>query len=109
MGLEIVGKILKIVVKRKVVNEEFIIMSIEVLDVLVVKLDFEKVVGFLLILEIGFVQLFDLVNMKQLLVGVGDFVDIEVFLYDVVFEYFIGIFSQFVYIELFVLLYFGEV
>lgn len=109
MGLEIVGKILKIVVKRKVVNEEFIIMSIEVLDVLVVKLDFEKVVGFLLILEIGFVQLFDLVNMKQVLVGVGDFVDIEVFLYDVVFEYFIGIFSQFVYIELFVLLYFGEV
>lgn len=109
MGLEIVGKILKIVVKRKVVNEEFIIISIEVLDVLVVKLDFEKVVGFLLILEIGFVQLFDLVNMKQVLVGVGDFVDIEVFLYDVVFEYFIGIFSQFVYIELFVLLYFGEV
>lgn len=109
MGLEIVGKILKIVVKRKVVNEEFIIISIEVLDVLVVKLDFEKVVGFLLILEIGFVQLFDLVNMKQVLVGVGDFVDIEVFLYDVVFEYFIGIFSQFVYIELFVLLYIGEV
>lgn len=106
--MEIVGKILKTVAKRKVVNEEPTIISTEALDALVVKLDPEKVAGSLLTLETGSVQLPDSANMKQVLAGAGDFVDIEVLLYDVVFEHFIGIFSQFAYTELSVLLYPGE-
>ena len=86
--------------KSKVVNEEPTIISTEALDALVVKLDPVEVAGSLLTLETGSVQLPDSAAMRQVLTGAGDFVDIEVLLYDVSVEYFMGTSSQFTYTEL---------
>ena len=107
--MEIVWNILKTVAKRKVVNEEPTIISTEALDALVVKLDPVEVAGSLLTLETGSVQLPDSAALRHLLTGAGDFVDIEVLLYDVSVEHFMGTFNQFTYTELSVLSFPGEV
>ena len=80
--------------KRKVVNEEPTIIRTEALDAMVVRLDPEEVAGSSLTLETGSVQLPDSADMREALTGAGDFVDIEVLLYDVSVEHLIGTFSQ---------------
>lgn len=66
----------------KVVGEEPSVVDTEALDALVVRLHPEEVAGSLLTLETGSVRLPDSANMRELLRGAGDFVDIEVSFYD---------------------------
>ena len=91
--MEIIQNILRTVAKRKVVNEKPTIIRTEALDALVVRLDPEELAGSVLTLETGSVQLPDSAGMRETLEGVGDFVDIEVMLYDAIVEHFIVTFD----------------
>lgn len=74
--MEILRKVLRTVAKGKVVGEEPSIISTEALDALVVRLHPEELGGSLLTLETGSVGL--PADMRGLLTGAGDFVDVEV-------------------------------
>ena len=87
--MEIIQNILRTEAKRKVVSEKPTVIRTEVLDVLVVRLDPEELAGSVLTLETGSVQLPDSAGMRETLIGVGGFVDIEVMLYDAIIELFI--------------------
>ncbi|XP_078349636.1 LOW QUALITY PROTEIN: polycystin-1-like protein 2 [Oculina patagonica] len=77
-SLEVLRKILRTVTNGKVVGEEPSVVDTEALDALVVRLHPEEVAGSLLTLETGSVRLPHSANMRELLRGAGDFVDIEV-------------------------------
>ena len=73
--------VLRIILKTKVIDEEPTVILSESMNALVVRLHPDKVSGYLLILESGSVKLPD--NLSEILVGVGDFVDVEVLFFDV--------------------------
>ena len=68
--------VLRIIAKSKVIHEKPTVIRSESMDALVVRLHPDKVSGYRLILDSGSVQLPD--NLNEILVGVGDLVDVEV-------------------------------
>lgn len=92
-SLERLRRVLMTVAERKVIGEKATVIHTEVIDALVVRLHPDEVPGSLLTLEIasvhardmlnisyftGSVQLPDSAEMKEVLTGVGSFVDVEV-------------------------------
>ena len=71
---------MRTMIEQKLIGEEAIVIHTEVIEILVARLHPDGVPGSRLTLKTGSVQLPDSADVAQVFSGVGNFVDVEVFL-----------------------------
>ena len=79
-SLKLLRRVMRTVAEKKLIGEEATVIHTEVIEILVARLHPDGVPGSRLTLETGSVQLPDSGDVAQVLSGVGNFVDVEVFL-----------------------------
>lgn len=79
-ALKLLRRVMRTVAEKKLIGDEATVINTEVIEILVARLHPDGVPGTRLTLETGSVQLPDSGDVSQVLSGVGNFVDVEVFL-----------------------------
>ena len=79
-SLKLLRRVMRTLAEKKLIGEEATVIRTEVIEILVARLHPDGVPGSRLTLETGSVQLPDSADVAQVLSGVENFVDVEVFL-----------------------------
>ena len=79
-SLKLLRRVMRTVAQKKLIGEEATVIHTEVIEILVARLHPDEVPGSRLTLETGSVQLPESADVAQVLSGVENFVDVEVFL-----------------------------